>query len=158
MIKIVRRLLLIVIFGVGLSACSMDMEAFHRGTREPNEAVRGQLYGAIHSDLEFEHLLNGGWVRVLLGSGNLDDLGIHIRDMRCRSSAAHRLCAFDLIRDSDVKRVSDANEPRLLHCTARFSYSDGGWKVDRLFPKRGHTRTTMACEIAETETSGSMSH
>ena len=149
-----RSLLWVVLSGLGLSACSVDREALRTTAKAPGQPLRDKLYGAIWDDLRSEMTMifdGGGWASVLRGSGAFENLTVHIRDMRCRSSGRGQLCAFDLVRDSDPKRVSDASEPKMLRCTASFRYDDDeGWTVDRLPPKGGrHSRSTMECEIAE---------
>lgn len=151
---IARSLLWVVLSGLSLSACSMDRETLRTTAKAPGQPLRNELYGAIWDDLRSEITMifeGGGWVSVLRGSGADGNLTVHIRDMRCRSSGRGRLCAFDLVRDSDPKRISDINEPKMLRCTASFRYEEGEWTVDRLPPKGGrHSRSTMECdEIAE---------
>lgn len=133
--------------GFSLSACSASREFLHMA-KSLEEPVRGKLYGAIWNDLKLESFINGGsWVDLLRGTDDRKELTVNVRDIGCSSSKRRQLCAFDLVRVADVQPASDNNVPEALRCTARFIYTDEGWKVDRLAPRKGggHTRTTMQC-------------
>lgn len=146
-----RSLLWFILSGLGLSACSMDREALRPTGKTPGQPLLDKLYGAIRNDTGLDFLLGQGVVPFFFRSVNLDDLTLHIDDMRCRSSRQGQLCAFDLVRDSDPKSATDMNAPKMLRCTASFRHDDEeGWTVVRRRPKgASHSRSTLQCEIAE---------
>lgn len=145
-----RSLLWFILSGLSLSACSMDRETLRPTGKTPGQPLLNKLYGAIRNDAGLDSLLGQGVVQFFFRSVNLDDLTLHIEDMRCRSSRPGQLCAFDLVRDSDPKSATDMNAPKMLRCTASFRHDEEGWAVVRRRPKgASHSRSTLQCEIAE---------
>lgn len=139
-------LLWMIVMGFGLSSCAIGRGTI-RMAKAPNDIVAGKLRSAIWGDLQHELMINwGGWSDLLRGSDDDEELMLRIDDIRCQSSKLRQLCAFDLVRENELKRASDKDVPKALHCTARFIYLDEEWTVRRLPPhKGGHSRTTMRC-------------
>lgn len=119
----------------------------------PEEALAGQLYAAIWSDLRSNALIgNGNELAARWANAGKDRDGTplrHIQNLLCSGNSMQLHCLFGLLRDGGVAKYLGEPTPDRLACKADFrrSSSDDRWSIPRLppGPRGGHSRITIKC-------------